>query len=161
MSTGVKNKSSLNNKTSIEKDNQAAKKFREQYNAFINQLEMTDIIINKAMMEMLDYDYVPSDNKTTVNWRTSANYENKENEIRVSQRFNVTISDKPGKQIKAKLTFVFLVVYNSKIPLNDELFSTFKDVNLSLNTWPYFREFVHNNMIRMGWPPFIAPLYKA
>ena len=161
MSLNIKDETILDNEISEENKSKADKNFRKQYNDLINQLEMKDIVINKASFETLDYDYVPSDKRTEVKWRTSASYKNMENELRVFQRYNVTISDFKEKAAKAKLTFVFLIVYQSKINMDDKYFDIFKGVNLTLNTWPYFREFVHDSVTRMGWPPFIAPLYKA
>ena len=88
----------------------------------------------------------------------TAKYENRDGKIEVFNRYNVRVLEK-GKELKAKLSVTFCVTYNSKIPMTDELFEEFKDSNLPLNTWPYFREFVHSGVLRMGWPPFIAPIF--
>jgi hypothetical protein len=36
----------------------------------------------------------------------------------------------------------------------------FKDGNAIFNTWPYFREYLQNNLQRMGLPPLTAPFLR-
>jgi len=129
----------------------------KDYNDFVTQIEITGIHIVSAQINMLDYSYFPS--SAEVKWRKTASYEKAEEQFNVFHRYNVTILDKETKGAKAKISVTFRVVYSSKIPINDDLFEVFKVRNLPLNTWPYFREFVHNAIMRMGWPSFIAPTY--
>ncbi len=130
---------------------------RKEYNNFVKQIEVDDIRIVSAQVNILDYSYFPS--SAEVKWRTKASYEKVEEQFNVFHRYNVTIWDKEMKEAKAKISVTFLVSYSSKIPISDDLFTIFKVRNLPLNTWPYLREFVHNTTMRMGWPPFIAPTY--
>ena len=129
----------------------------KDYNDFVTQIEITGIHVVSAQIDMLDYSYFPS--SAEVKWRKTASYEKGEEQFNVSHRYNVTIWDKETKEAKAKISVTFRVVYSSKIPISDDLFEIFKERNLPLNTWPYFREFVHNTIMRMGWPSFIAPTY--
>ena len=130
--------------------------FRD-YNDFVKQIEVDDLRIVSAQVNLLDYSYFPS--SAEVKWRMRASYEKAEEQFSVSHRYNVTILDKETNEDKAKISVTFLVAYSSKTPINDDFFRIFKARNLPLNTWPYLREFVHNVTMRMGWPPFIAPTY--
>jgi len=130
---------------------------RKGYNDFIRQIEIDDIRVVSARVDILDYSYFPS--STELKWRTKVSYEKVEEHFNVFHRYNVTISDKEAKEVKARISVTFLVSYSSKIPISDDLFSIFKVRNLPLNTWPYLREFVHNTTMRIGWPPFVAPKY--
>ena len=130
---------------------------RKEYNDFVKQIEIDDIRIVSAQVNILDPFYFPS--SAEVKWRMKASYENAEEQFNVSHRYNLTIRDKETNEDKAKISVTFYVVYSSKIPISDDLFEIFKERNLPLNTWPYFREFVHNITLRIGWPPFIAPTY--
>jgi len=130
--------------------------FRE-YRDFISQIEITDIRIISAQVKIPDYSYFPS--SAEVKWRMTASYEKAEEQFNVSHRYNVTILDKETNEAKAKISVTFFVEYSSKIPISDDFFEIFKVRNLPLNTWPYFREFIHNITTRVGWPPFIAPTY--
>lgn len=131
----------------------------KDYNDFVTQIEIIDLRIVSAQINMLDYSYFPS--SPEVNWRMSASYEKAEEQFNVDHRYNVTISEKDTKGAKAKISVTFRVVYSSKIPISDGLFEIFKARNLPLNTWPYFREFIHNTTMRMGWSPLIAPTYMV
>lgn len=129
----------------------------KDYNNFVTQIEIANIRLVSAQVKILDYSYFPA--STKVNWRMRATYEKAEEQFNICHRYNVTIADKETNEAKAKISVAFQVVYSSKIPINDDLFTIFKVRNLPLNTWPYLREFVHNTTMRMGWPPFIAPSY--
>lgn len=137
------------------KDNEMQK--IKEYKAFVTQIEITDIRLVSAKIDLLDYSYFPS--PAQVKWRATASYEKKEEEFNVSHRYNLRILDEETSETKARISVTFCVTYSSKIPISDDLFEEFKMRNLPLNTWPYFREFVHSITMRMGWPPFIAPTY--
>jgi hypothetical protein len=53
---------------------------------------------------------------------------------------------------------------NYRIPSNasasEETLNEFAEINGIFNAWPYFREFVHAALARMGLPPFILPVYR-
>ena len=130
----------------------------KSYNDFVSNIEIDDLRIVSAQVNILDYSYFPS--SAQVKWRMRASYNKKtKKQFSVSHRYNTTILDKETNEAKAKISVTFFVVYSSKIPISDDFFEIFKVRNLPLNTWPYFREFVHNVTMRMGWPPFIAPTY--
>ena len=134
------------------------RKLIEEYNEFIKQIDIEDIRLISAKLDNLDYSYFPE--KTIVKSRMKAEFTNKEEAIEVVHSYHATFMEEE-KDIKAKISVAFLLNYSSKMPMNDELFSLFKRRQLPLNTWPYFREFVHSTCSRMGWPPFIAPIYLA
>jgi hypothetical protein len=131
----------------------------KDYNNFVNQVEIADLRIISAQFKLVDYSYIPSSAK--VNLRMSASYEKAEGQFSADHRYNVTISEKGSKGAKAKISVTFRVVYFSKIAISDDLFEIFEARNLPLNTWPYFREFIHNTTLRMGWAPLIAPSYTV
>jgi hypothetical protein len=98
--------------------------------------------------------------KRWLHSKPKAWYENKEGRFDAFQRYSVTIYDAGDNKPNAKLSVVFHVVYSSNIPMSDDSFNIFKS-NLILSTWPYLRELAHNIISRMGWPPFIAPVYRT
>ncbi|MFC2047218.1 hypothetical protein ACFLTK_02945 [Chloroflexota bacterium] len=133
-------------------------KYRE-YNAFIEQTEIVSIRAISAKIDDIAYSESPVD--TTVKYREKVSYENNDNEFNAFHRYNVTIADRETGDAKVKLSVTFCVTYSSKIPMNNDIFNVFKERNLPLNTWPYFREFIHNSLARFGWPDIIAPLHKV
>ena len=42
----------------------------------------------------------------------------------------------------------------------ENVLNEFAELNGIFNAWPYFREFVHAALARMGLPPFILPVYR-
>lgn len=140
----------------MNKNQKNAPSFKD-YNTFVTQIKITNIRLVSAQVKVLDYSYFPS--SVEVKWRMRASYEKAEEQFNVCHRYNVTIADKETNEAKAKISVVFQVVYSSKIPISDEIFEIFKARNLPLNTWPYFREFIHNTTMRMGWSPLIAPIH--
>lgn len=130
------------------------------YNAFMKDLRIKDIRLASATIKNLDCSYSPS--SAEIRWRIAAKYENRDDQIEVLNRYNVKILElEKDKGPKATITIIFCVTYDSKMPMTEELFEKFRDQSLLLHTWPYFREFVHNAVSRMGWPPFIAPIFTA
>jgi hypothetical protein len=134
----------------------------KNFNNFIKQIDIIDIRILSSKFDNLGCEELPSNNR--INYTTKEWYENKEDqsEFHTFQQYNVSIrdGDKVSKKKVAGLSVTFRVVYYSKIPMIDEFFNIFKNSNLPLNTWPYFREFTHSIFSRMGWANIIAPAYK-
>ncbi|WP_028575039.1 protein-export chaperone SecB [Desulfonatronovibrio hydrogenovorans] len=44
---------------------------------------------------------------------------------------------------------------------DEDFFEIYKEINLPVNIWPYFREFIANTSYRMGMPPMTLPFYKT
>lgn len=126
------------------------------YNGFIRGLGIKDIRLTSATIENIECSYMPSE--AVIKWRIASSYENKEKRIEIIHRYNVRVLEK-NIDLKAKIKVVFCVTYESETPMNDDYFERFKARNLPLNTWPYFREYIHNSLSRMGWSSFVAPAY--
>jgi hypothetical protein len=129
----------------------------EGYNAFVKQVQIKDIRLAAAKVDSPDCSYFPA--AADVRSRLDSRYENVDKGFRCYTRYNVVIKDNETKTVRARISVTFCVSYASKIPMDDKLFDIFKMVNLPLNTWPYFREFTHSAVTRMGWPPLIAPTF--
>ena len=141
-----------------ESSKETGKSILQEYRKFIRQVDIRDVRVVAARMDVIDRDYYPS--SSLVSWTVDAEYEPTGDGFNVLHRYRVRVRNKGSKQDKARISVTFLVTYTSKIAVNDELFDVFRERNLPINTWPYFREFVHNSLMRMGWPPFIAPVFR-
>jgi len=128
------------------------------YSAFIKQIEIADLRLVSARIKNAGFVECPPEAEIGI--KTNARYENGEEEFTVFHRYNVRVKDTETQREAAKLSVEFAVTYSSKLPLTDEIFGIFKELNLPVNTWPYLREFVHDNFGRMNWPPLIAPTFK-
>jgi len=129
-----------------------------KYRDFVNQIEIVDLRLVSARIENTGYTECPP--KPEVGVKAKARYENGEEKFTVFHRYHVRVEDIETQREAAKLSVEFAVTYSSRVPLTDEIFGIFQELNVPVNTWPYFREFVHDNFGRMNWPPLIAPTFK-
>lgn len=91
--------------------------------------------------------------------------------IRVDFTFNAHREDDKERDDKKQKTSAnaaiavavsFEVTYRipSNVSAPEDALNEFAQLNGIFNTWPYFREFVHAALARMGLPPFILPVYR-
>jgi hypothetical protein len=64
-----------------------------------------------------------------------------------------------SEDVCVTLKVVFEIGYRSETEISDDLFTVFQRVNLPVNTWPYFREFVQSSLARAGWPTTVLPAF--
>ncbi|HET7463315.1 MAG TPA: hypothetical protein VFJ82_18820 [Longimicrobium sp.] len=129
------------------------------YNAFIGELDLVSIRLARARIE------APSTPERghlipTLS-EPGARYENQDGHVLVFHElgFAGTYDDETGTAVSIEAEFE--VKYSSAQRMSDQLFTEFQRRNLPLNTWPYFREFVHAALARTGWPVFVLPAYHS
>lgn len=130
-----------------------------EYAAFIKQIQIEDISLLSADVTKSGYEQRRRD--FSVVWKSQAWFENHDRGFVVFQRYRLNIKDAKTKQRVAKLSVTFSLAYRSDLALTDEIFEIFEEINVTLNTWPYFREFTHNTLARMNLPQVVAPLHKV
>ena len=129
------------------------------YNWFISGIELEDIRVTSA--EVLA-PTTPGDRQVRPDVRLEvAGYKNADSTIRVSLRLTFTGYFVEGGEEAVRVSVSLEARYGSKTPMTDAIFAEFERVNLPLNTWPYFREFLHSTLVRAGWPPFVLPTFKV
>jgi len=130
----------------------------EQYAAFIQQLELESIWLAEASVRN-DVGPDMPDEARIVFEPLEAEFAATEGGFECYHEYGLQIhSDvSPVAEIKATLG----VRFRSEQPMTAQLFEPFKEVNLPVNTWPFFREFVHSTLGRFGWVPFTLPAFKV
>ena len=83
-----------------------------------------------------------------------------ENEVVFVQQYELISTKKTLRDYALKISCSFNVKFSSEAPLSDDFLKIFSQVNLHVNTWLYFREFVQNTAQRMCLPPITLPLLK-
>jgi hypothetical protein len=130
----------------------------EVYNAFINGLDLVAIRLARATIEAAS---TPERRQLVPSTDHTARYENQDGHVLVFHDLGFTGTyeedDEPAVSIRAE----FEVKYSAEERMTDEVFAEFRRLNLPLNTWPYFREFVHAALARTGWPVFVLPVHHA
>lgn len=134
--------------------------FQETYQKFLESLRLKEIYLKSASINYLEE--VDFEKPVLVSTKASARLELLSNkDFKVYQRYNLEAKSKEDEKTYVKISCVFVVLYNFEVRPDAKIFDVFKNSTLRLNTWPYFREFVHNTIARMNLPPMIAPLLKA
>jgi preprotein translocase subunit SecB len=83
----------------------------------------------------------------------------------VLARIRAFVVDKESKEKEIIVTvrgeFELLYGLPKGFDVEQEELDAFAETNGVFNAWPYFREFIHNMMTRMGLPPLTIPLYRV
>ncbi|MCK4257108.1 hypothetical protein KAX35_09480 [candidate division WOR-3 bacterium] len=125
---------------------------RKKYSEFIRTLRLKNIRLISSSTQIEEEFSLPASVKIK-----------EESDYKVSEKGNFTIllkyllsaKSKNTKKVGLRIKVYYSLDYSSDITITDEIFNKFKDRNLTLHTWPYFRQYVHETTIRMGLPPLI------
>lgn len=71
----------------------------------------------------------------------------------LSLRIKISGQEKP----LVRMDVTLLLEYVSENEISEAFLAEFTERNVDLHSWPYFREFIHESMQRMGLPPLILP----
>jgi len=148
--------------TKIRKKTEKKEVSPKEYREFIEGIELEDIFFSKASFELLVSDRDFWREKTGINITENAELlERDSKRFVVSHRYNLVITNHANRKEKfLKISANLVVEYSTKKEITEEIFQVFKKINLPLNTWPYFREYVHSCMGRLNIPPLILPVLK-
>ncbi len=132
---------------------------REEYNSIINGMELQELFLIKGNF-YLNSEHLAE--KSSVNINTSAVLEKIDEEKSiVIHKYELKVSDKDSKKNLLKINANYKLVFFTEKKFSEEFFEVFKNANLPINTWPYFREYVNNITFRMNLPPLTLPLFKG
>jgi hypothetical protein len=128
--------------------------YREQ----LDNIELRSISLD-SFSAIVNRDKLTSSMKTAITEKRK--YEIKEKgEVLFSHSFELITTQKTKKDFAIKINCLYSLSFTSKVELTEDFWDIFKAMNLQLNTWPYFREFVQNTTQRMSVFPLTLPLYK-
>lgn len=129
------------------------------YNEFISGLDLRNIRLVRAD---IDAPGLPERRTLQPQLRIEeATYVNGDAEVRITHHLFFGGFYEDEKEEAVRIRAQFEVTYSAAERMSDEIFAEFKARNLPLNTWPYFREFVHTALARVGWPVLVLPVYKT
>lgn len=129
-----------------------------EYNAFIDGLDLRSIRMVHARIEA---SRLPERSGLVPAVRAhEADYQNEEGGVRVTHSFVFTGTYPEENEPAVAVEVDFEVRYSAAGRMSDPIFAEFRRRNLPLNTWPYFREFLHAALARTGWPVYHLPVYK-
>lgn len=134
-------------------------KTAKRYDDFVRQIQILDVFLVTARINNLVGGDRVGDVRIRVNEKTW--YENTGSEVVVYVRYNVTARNTETREAVGRISVTFAIRYSSAIQLTDEAFEVFRERNVTINAWPYLREFIHSMATRMGWAGMIAPVRKV
>ncbi|MDA8165083.1 MAG: hypothetical protein M0017_08640 [Desulfobacteraceae bacterium] len=80
--------------------------------------------------------------------------------VEVLQQYKFVANKRKQREHIVSISCSYRLVYEISFPFRSDFFDIFLKINVPLNTWPYFREFVNSICNRMDIPKFILPLRK-
>jgi len=148
--------------TKIRKKTKKREVSPKEYREFIKGIELEDIFFSKTNFELLVFNRDFWREKININIIENAKLLDRNSEkFVVTHKYNLVISNSANKEEKfLKISANLIVEYSTKKEITEEIFELFRKINLPLNTWPYFREYVHSCMGRLNIPPLILPVLK-
>lgn len=128
------------------------------YGNFIKQLELEKVLLTAMSAETtLD----PDGNFPTIILQIKDKFVSKTLGKTPSILCTYNLTGKIGRKSVIKIKGVWnLLLLSPKIPMDDELYVLFHDINVKMIVFPYFRELVQSVVARMSLPPLTLPLIK-
>lgn len=78
-----------------------------------------------------------------------------------SYRLHIPWPDDTKRVIRIEATFAIEYQLQADAELESEAVEAFGKINGIYNSWPYWREYIHQSFARMGLPPLPLPLLTA
>ena len=131
----------------------------EQYAEFVRGLQLQSVKLTRGEMRA-DRDSVELQ-ALKLDISDEASYQPADQGFEVRHSYTLDFNEREGgKACCGAISATFALRFTSERPLDDDTFEIFWHVNLAVNTWPYWREFVQSSLARMGWPTLTVPLLK-
>lgn len=131
----------------------------EEYRKILEGIELLDISMVEAKVNVNKDQTQPGE--LQINIKDDKEYKLQENGVvDIRQRYELDARKLKSKSRYLQIAATFLVRLRSKEEFTADFYDIYKEVSLPLNTWPFFREYLHSNTARMGIPPLTLPLLK-
>lgn len=130
----------------------------EQYAEFVGQIDLVDLWLVDARIINSRGSRAPRQAALAIATPES-DWSNTEGGFDV--RFPYSARFLEGDEVHAEIDVTFGLRFTSRQPMTSGIYSVFERINLPVNTWPFFREFVSTTVGRMGWQAFTLPAHKV
>jgi len=132
----------------------------EEYQKILSGLDLVSISLKESKC------YLNTELKLTneidISIRSDERFHIKyDDDIHIIQKYSLSGKLKNSKSKLLQIDLTLLIVLKSEEKFTQEFFNFYKEINLKLYTYPYFREFVNNITARMNIPPLTLPLFKV
>lgn len=132
----------------------------KKYHSILNKIELKEIYLESCSAE-INRENIEQQRNLEVIIKDKASYEQLKNRLKISHKYFLTAKlPETGKDFAIKTTAKFCLMFATQTTIEKDFFDTFQEINLPLNSWPYFREFVQNITQRMNIPPLTLPFVR-
>jgi len=132
--------------------------FHKEYENFIKNLSLKELKLTSVSASVQD-DFSPPAN---LRIKDTPEYEEiGEKQILVSIKYHLEAIKQGAKSPGLIIDAHYTLLYTTEIPMTREFFEIFKQSSLRLQTWPYFRQIVHQITLEMHLPPLILDTIKV
>ena len=128
------------------------------YNKFINGVDLASVRLAGADIRARS---TPERKQLLPSIEQTSRYVNEDGHVLLIHELTFSGKYEGDDEAAVFIRAEFELRYSTAERMTKEIFAEFRLRNLPLNTWPYFREFVHAALARTGWPVFVLPVYKA
>ncbi len=131
----------------------------QEYKQYLEQTELESIRLVSCSAKMRSERLAES----MKHWVTDkVRHEISDSNIaKLFQKYQFIVTKSSKRDYAVRIVCEFEVELVSEGEISEEFLEIFAKVNLHMNTWPYFREFVQNMLQRMGLPPLTLPFLKS
>ncbi len=130
---------------------------QQNYSNFLQGLRLKKIFVTKAEIDR-DIEQKPGNARLRIRKTSEADIRDDNRGFLIHDRMILSIKSDEGKKPIVRIAVTLALEYESTVELDEDLLKVFSERNLNLHSWPYFREFVQNMILRTGLPPFVLPL---
>lgn len=131
---------------------------REKYRSILSGVELEELFLEDGKFYLKLENFSPESN---IKIKDNATLESVSKEkVDILHSYTLIVIDKKSRKYCLKIEGNFKVVFSCKKEFTQDFFEAFKRINLPINTWPYFREYVNNITSRMNIPPLTIPLLR-
>lgn len=129
-----------------------------EYREFLGKVELQVIVLDSCSVKT-NRDNLGGDMKLFINHNVKYTIE-EDTSAFISSSYDLIATQSTKKDFAMKAACNYRVVLSSEVPLKKDFLEIYTKLNVQMNTWPYFREFVQSMIQRIGFPPLTLPFLK-
>lgn len=126
----------------------------QEYLSILKGLHLLDISLLECRMKANPG--LNDDSTLKASCKDTACFSLKDNKVLMDHEYNLV--GKNGKTKILDVKAIYRVTFKSEDQITEEFFNIFKSKNLSIYTWPYFRELVSSMTSKSNLPHLILPM---
>jgi preprotein translocase subunit SecB len=131
------------------------------YNKYVRSLELENVFLEKLKVELLGADSSVETNLEIKLEDKARKINLANNKLKILHKYTVLFNREGKDETRFKFDCTFSVIYRASSDMSSAIWEVFKNRNVYLITWPYFRELFQNMLYRFNLPPITLPARKT